>query len=79
MNVMMLLEMAASSFGDRVAVQNEDASLTYAELFEAAGAAADSIARSGATRAAVLDVSSLALPVALFASAWAVREQHARL
>ena len=41
------------------------------ELFAAAGAAAAELRASGATRAAVLDVSSPALPVALFASAWA--------
>ena len=71
MNLMMLLEMAAQGFGDRVAIQNEDEALTYAELFEAAGGAAREIQSSGAARAAVLDVSSLALPVALFGSAWA--------
>jgi acyl-CoA synthetase (AMP-forming)/AMP-acid ligase II len=71
MNLMMLLEMAASGYGDRVAVRSGEDALSYAELFAAAGAAADEIASSGATRAAVLDVSSLALPVGLFASAWA--------
>ena len=40
MNLMMLLEMAASGFGDRVAVQNGGEKLTYTELFGAAGAAA---------------------------------------
>jgi acyl-CoA synthetase (AMP-forming)/AMP-acid ligase II len=49
MNLMMLLEMAGASFGDRVAVQCE----------------------GEAENAAVLDVSSLAMPVALFGSAWA--------
>jgi len=71
MNLMMLLEMAASGFPDRVAVQNGSERLTYAELFSAAGAAAREIRESGAERAAVLDESSLALPVGLFASAWA--------
>ena len=71
MNLMMLLEMAASGFPDRVAVTDGVERLTYAELFGAAGAAAAEIRASGATRAAVLDVSSLALPVGLFASAWA--------
>ena len=36
MNLMMLLEMATSGFGDRVAVQSGAATLTYAQLFEAA-------------------------------------------
>lgn len=71
MNLMMLLEMASGGFGDRVAVQNGSDRLTYAELFDAAGAAAAHIQASGAQHVAVLDVSSLAVPVALFASAWA--------
>jgi len=68
---MMLLEMAAQGFGPRVAVQNGDDRLTYQELFDAAGVAADEIRASGAKHVALLDVSSLAVPVALFASAWA--------
>ena len=40
MNLMMLLEMAASGFGDRVAVTNGAVSLTYQQLFDAAGSAA---------------------------------------
>merc|ERR1711969_266650 len=63
--------MAAGSFGDRVAVRNGDDSLSYAELFAAAGRAAEGIRASGASRVALLDVSSLAVPVALFGSAWA--------
>ena len=42
MNLMMLLEMAASGFPDRVALTCGDQSLTYSELFAAAGAAANS-------------------------------------
>lgn len=71
MNLMMLLEMAASGFGDRVAVTNGEDSLTYTELYAAAGAAAAEITASGCERVALLDVNSLAVPVALFASAWA--------
>jgi acyl-CoA synthetase (AMP-forming)/AMP-acid ligase II len=68
---MMLLEMATSGFGDRVAVRSGAASLTYQELYEAAGTAAREVASSGCERLALLDVSSLSVPVALFASAWA--------
>ena len=68
---MMLLEMASQGFGDRVALRSGDTSLTYTELFRAAGAAATGIADSGAEHVALLDVNSLALPVGLFASAWA--------
>lgn len=71
MNLMMLLEMAASGFGDRVAVRNADQELTYSELLRAAGVAAAEITESGADHVAVLDLNSLALPIALFASAWA--------
>jgi acyl-CoA synthetase (AMP-forming)/AMP-acid ligase II len=71
MNLMMLLEMAAQGFGDRVAVQNGADALTYAELFRAAGGAAAEAKDSGADHLALLDVSSLAVPVSLFASAWA--------
>jgi len=67
----MLAEMAAQGFGPRVAVQNGADRLTYQELFDAAGAAAVEIRASGAKHVALLDVSSLAVPVALFASAWA--------
>ena len=66
----MLLEMAAQGFGPRVAVQNGADQLTYQELFDVAGAAAAEIRASGAKRVALLDESSLAVPVALFASAW---------
>ncbi len=71
MNLMMLLEMATDGFGDRVAIQNGTATLTYAELFAAAGAAAHAVSASGAERLAVLDVNSLAVPLGLFAAAWA--------
>ena len=70
---MMLLEMATSGFGHRVAFTDpaDGASITYQELYDAAGAAAHRIRESGASRVAMLDVSNLAVPVALFASGWA--------
>jgi acyl-CoA synthetase (AMP-forming)/AMP-acid ligase II len=71
MNLMMLLEMASSGFGDRVAVQNGDDALSYADLFRASGRAAAQIRESGAERLALLDVSSLAVPIGVFGSAWA--------
>ncbi|MCL4291573.1 MAG: acyl--CoA ligase [Acidimicrobiia bacterium] len=71
MNLIMLLEMAASGFGDRVAVQNGDDRITYEELYRAAGAAAADITASGARTVALLDVNSLAVPIGLFAAAWA--------
>ncbi len=71
MNLMMLLEMASSGMGERVAVQNEGQALSYAELFRAAGHAAERLKASGSQRLAVLDVSSLAIPIGVFASAYA--------
>ena len=74
MNTMMLLEMAMSGFGDRVAFTDPaegGSSITYQELYDAAGAAAHDIRESGASRVAMLDVSNIAVPVALFASGWA--------
>ena len=69
----MLLEMAASGFAERVAVQNGADRLTYAELFAAAAAARELVLESGALHVGILDVNSLAVPVALFASAWSGR------
>ena len=66
MNVMMLLEMASQGFGDRVAFTNGDDSITYQELFDSAGAAAAQIKKSGCDHVAILDVTSLAMPIALF-------------
>ena len=71
MNLMMLLEMASSDFPERVAFQNGSDTLTYAELLSAAGVAAGEIRASGCERVALLDVNTLALPVGVFASAWA--------
>ena len=73
MNLMMLLEMAAAGMGERVAVQCEGERWTHAELFAGAGRLAGRIRESGVERVSVLDVSSPAVPLALFASAWAGR------
>jgi len=69
MNLTMLLEMAAATHGERVAVQCGGEVLRYEELFAASGAAARELQASGAAHLALLDVSSLAAPVALFAAA----------
>lgn len=70
MNLMMLLEMAASQAGDRVAVTHGEDRLTYAELFQAAGAAGARARAAGVRSFAMLDESSLAFPIALFGAAW---------
>jgi acyl-CoA synthetase (AMP-forming)/AMP-acid ligase II len=72
-NPLMLLEMAATGFGERVAVQNGRDRLTYAELFGAAAAARRQIEAAGAAHVGILDVNSLAVPVGLFAAVWAGR------
>ncbi|HVH04642.1 MAG TPA: class I adenylate-forming enzyme family protein, partial [Myxococcota bacterium] len=69
MNLTMLIEMAGAAYGDRVAVQCGAETLRYEELFAASGAAARELQASGAAHLALLDVSSLAAPVALFAAA----------
>jgi acyl-CoA synthetase (AMP-forming)/AMP-acid ligase II len=67
----MLLEMIASAFGDRRAVGSAAQGLTYRELHERAGAGATLLRRHAARHVAYLAASDAALPVALFASAWA--------
>jgi acyl-CoA synthetase (AMP-forming)/AMP-acid ligase II len=71
MNIMMLLEMAASGFGDRVALGSRDGTgLTYEQLFDRAGRSAQLFRDAGIERVSLIDVSSAALPIALFGSAW---------
>ena len=69
---MMLLEMAASGFGERVAIGSLDGTgLTYQQLFNEAGAAAEKFAADEVDNVALVDISSPALPMALFGAAWA--------
>lgn len=71
MNLMMLLEMAAQGFGDRVAFVSGDDTLTFQQLYDAAGQAAVLLRNSDCDYLAMLDTSSLALPIGLFGAAWA--------
>jgi long-chain acyl-CoA synthetase len=71
LNLVLLLEMASSAFGDRVAVTQGGHSLSFSRLFSAAGRAAGRLRATRAERLAFLDVSSPAVPLGLFASAWA--------
>jgi acyl-CoA synthetase (AMP-forming)/AMP-acid ligase II len=71
LNLVVLLEMAAASFGAREALRCESARWSYQALFAAAGAAARGVRDTGARHAALLDVTSPAVPIALFAAAWA--------
>lgn len=71
MNIVMLLEMAAESFPDRVAVCADGESLTYDGLLRAAWAAAENFRRSGCAYVALLDINSIAVPVTIFGAAFA--------
>ena len=71
MNLMMLLEMAAGAYGDRVAFQNAEDRLTYQQLYDAAGVMAASLDDGRTQHLAMLDVSTLAMPIALFGASWA--------
>ena len=68
---MMMLEMAAEGFGDRVAIGPADGGLTYRDLFDRAGAASERFRAGGSTHVAMADLSSAALPISLFGAAWA--------
>ena len=71
MNLMMLLEMAAGAYGDRIAFQNGDDRLTYQDLFNAAGALAATLDDGRTKHLAMLDESTLALPIGVFGASWA--------
>ena len=71
MNVMMLLEMATTAMGDRTAAGPLDGGITGRRLMSDAAAVAGRLRASGAERLVLCDEPSVALPVALFAAAWA--------
>ena len=63
--------MAANGFGDRTAVGSIGSGLTYAQLLDHAARAGHSFDQAGTERVSFLDVTSPALPVALFGAAYA--------
>src|SRR5947208_610913 len=67
---MMLLEMAAQAAPERVAIGPLDGGLTYGRLYELAGGAATWLRAQPAERVLYTDVSTPALPVAVFGSSW---------
>ena len=71
MNVMMLLEMAATTMGDRVAVGPLDGGVTCDDLMGDAAALAGRLRASRADRLVLCDEPGTVLPIALFAAAWA--------
>ncbi len=71
MTLLMLLEMVASAFADRLGIGTQERGLTYGELLARAGRGAEVIRAHGAQHVAYVGQSDLAFPVALFAAAWA--------
>ncbi|HEX5367654.1 MAG TPA: AMP-binding protein [Acidimicrobiales bacterium] len=71
MTLMMLLEMVVAALGDRRAVGTGPRAVTYEELHRRAGVGAALLRRLGARHLAYVGTSTDALPVALFAAAWA--------
>lgn len=71
MTLLMLLEMVASAFGDRLAIGTAGTGITYEQLLARAGAGAEVLRRAGAKHLAFVGGSDAAFPVGIFASAWA--------
>ena len=68
---MMLLEMAAGGFGDRVAVGSLDDGLTVKQIFDHSGKAAKRFRDANVENVAMIDITSPALPMCLFGASWA--------
>lgn len=71
MNLMMLLEMAATAMADRVVMGPRRAGLTNNDLMGAAAALAGRLRASQAERLVLCDAPGAVLPTALFGAAWA--------
>ncbi|MYB28014.1 MAG: AMP-binding protein, partial [Acidimicrobiaceae bacterium] len=71
MNVMMLLEMAATAIGDRVAVGALDGGITGDRLVGDAAGLAGRLRASKAEHLVLCDEPGTVLPVSLFGAAWA--------
>jgi acyl-CoA synthetase (AMP-forming)/AMP-acid ligase II len=70
-NIAMLLDLAADAMGDRIAVGGREDGLTYAELRRLAIAASSDVATKAKGTVAFTDANCGAVPVAMFAAAWA--------
>ena len=71
MTLLMLLEMVASAFGDRLAIGTAARGLTYQQLLDRAANGSGVLADRGAKAVAYVGTSDLAFPIAVFAAAWA--------
>lgn len=70
-NLAMLLDLAADAMGDRIGIGGRDGGLTYAEIRRLAVAAAPEVEAVAKGSLAYADANGVAVPVALFAAAWA--------
>ena len=71
MNIALLLDLAADTFGDRVALTDDSGDRTFAGLRSLARAVGPRLAAAGAGTLAFADAGSAAVPTALFGAAWA--------
>jgi len=71
MNISLILQMAADAEPDRIGLVCGGRRWSYGNLFRAAAAAAKSISKSNCAHVALLDESSEAAAIALFAAAMA--------
>ena len=69
MNLLLLLQMAAEGFGDRVAIGSRDDGLSYAGLLQKAKDAAHHVQQSASENIAFAGVNSPVFPIALFGAA----------
>jgi len=73
MNLVVLLEMSASAMGERVAVGSARGGMSFEALFDRAGRGATWLSQRPGASVLYAAVSAPALPVALYAAAWAGR------
>jgi acyl-CoA synthetase (AMP-forming)/AMP-acid ligase II len=71
MTLIMLLEMVASAFGDRLGLGTAERGLTYGQLLERSARGGSIVAGRSVKAVVYLGTTDLAFPVALFAAAWA--------
>ena len=71
MNIALLLDLAADTFGDRVAVTDGSGDLSFAGLRALARSVGPLVTGAGAGTLAFADAGSVAVPTALFGAAWA--------
>lgn len=71
MNISLLLDLAADTFGDRVALTDDSGDHSYRRLRSLARSSGAHVAATGAGTLAYADAGSIAVPTALFGAAWA--------